>query len=41
LYRAVINSGPAHLKAAKAVGNRFEYTFPPYSITCFEMTPAK
>ncbi len=40
LYRAVINSGPAHLKGSKVVKGRFEYTFPPYSITCIEMTPA-
>jgi alpha-L-arabinofuranosidase len=41
LYRAVINSGPAHFKSPRPVGNRFEYTFPPYSVTCIEMTPAK
>jgi hypothetical protein len=41
LYRAVINSGPSHLKGGKAVGNRFEYTFPPYSVTCIELTPSK
>jgi hypothetical protein len=41
LYRAVINSGPGHFKGAKPVGNRFEYTFPPYSLTCIEITPAK
>ncbi len=41
LYRAVINSGPSHFKGAKAVGNRFEYTFPAYSITCVEISPAK
>jgi len=41
LYRAVINSGPAHLKGSKVVKGRFQYTFPPYSITCIEMTPAK
>lgn len=41
LYRPVINSGPSHLKGGKAVKSRFVYTFPPYSITCIEMTPAK
>lgn len=41
LYRAVINSGPSHLKGGRVVKNRFEYTFPPYSITCIEMTPSK
>jgi hypothetical protein len=41
LYRTVINSGPSHLKSGKAVKSRFEYTFPPYSITCIVMTPTK
>ncbi len=41
LYRAVINSGPSHLKCSQVVKNRFEYTFPPFSITCIEMTPTK
>lgn len=41
LYRAVINSGPSHLKSPQAVGSRFEYAFPPYSITCIELIPAK
>ncbi len=41
LYRAVINTGPSHLKTGKAVQSRFEYIFPPYSITCMEMTPKK
>ncbi len=41
LYRAVINTGPSHLKGNLAVGSHFEASFPPYSITCIEMTPAK
>jgi alpha-L-arabinofuranosidase len=41
LYRAVINTGPSHLKISQTVNNRFEYTFPPFSITCVEMTLAK
>ena len=41
LYRAVVNTGPAHLTCPTTVGNRFEYTFPPYSITCIEMTPVQ
>lgn len=41
LYRAVINSGPTHLRMTQTVKNRFGYTFPPYSITCVEMTPVK
>jgi hypothetical protein len=40
LYQAVINKGPSHLKGSQIVGNRFSYTFPPYSITCVELTPA-
>jgi len=40
LYRAVIDKGPSHLKGSQTVGSRFSYTFPPYSITCVEMTPA-
>ncbi len=39
LYRAVINSGPSHLKGSTATKGRFEYSFPPYSITCVEVTP--
>ena len=41
LYSAVINKGPSHLRGSVAVKNRFQYTFPPYSITCVELTPAK
>lgn len=41
LYRAVIDSGPSHLRGGKPMKSRFEYTFPPYSITCIEMTPSK
>jgi len=41
LYRAVIDKGPAHLKASGMVGSRFAYTFPPYSITCIQVDPAK
>ncbi len=41
LYRAVIDKGPSRLKASATVGNRFAYKFPPYSITCIEITPAK
>ncbi len=40
LYRAVIDKGPSHLKASAAVGSRFSYTFPPYSITCVEVSAA-
>jgi hypothetical protein len=40
LYRAVINKGPARLKGSVPVGNRFQYIFPPYSITCMELVPA-
>ncbi len=40
LYRAVINSGPSHLTGSTPVGNRFSATFPPYSVTCIEITPA-
>ena len=40
LYRAVINKGPSHLKASATVGSRFSYTFPPYSITCVEVSAA-
>ena len=41
LYQAVINKGPVHLSASQVVRSRFEYTFPPYSITCVEIRPAK
>lgn len=41
LYRAVINSGPAHLKATRTVKGHFEYSFPPYSITCVELSNPK
>jgi alpha-L-arabinofuranosidase len=40
LYRAVINSGPSHLMGSTTVKSRFSATFPPYSVTCIEMTPA-
>jgi|GEM_PF-705708 len=40
LYKAVINSGPSHLKGSSKVGSHFSATFPPYSVTCIEMTPA-
>ncbi|MGH7739423.1 MAG: sugar-binding protein [bacterium] len=40
LYRAVIDKGPTHLKASKLVENRFAYTFPPFSITCIEVSDA-
>jgi hypothetical protein len=39
LYKAVIDAGPSHLKGSKPVKGHFEYTFPPYSIICVEMTP--
>lgn len=41
LYRAVIDLGPAHLKVSRPVKSRFEYTFPPYSITCVELQPVQ
>jgi hypothetical protein len=40
LYRAVINSGPSHLEGSQPVGSRFSMSFPPYSVTCIELTPA-
>lgn len=39
LYKAVLNTGPKHVKTAQAVGSRFEALFPPYSITVLVLTP--
>ena len=39
LYRAVINKKPTHTVGSVTVGNRFQYTFPPYSVTCIKISP--
>jgi hypothetical protein len=38
LYKPVIDSGPSHFAGSQPIKNGFQYTFPPYSITCVDLT---